>query len=205
MTMVTPRRRLRPEERRREILEAASELVSERGFRGVSIQDIADRAGLGKAGVRHHFPSKNDVLLALLIDRDAHLQQLIETSSSFSGTHPGRGVVDAVVRRNAGHREIVQLFAVLQAEALDPEHPAHDYFRRRLAEALRLFRDATATLPDPDLSALQLVAFLSGLEVLWLQDATVPYQQVWEHFADQMFGPRAAGLEQQTRSTREAS
>ena len=40
----TPKRiRKSPQERREEVLDAAVQLISERGFNGISIQDVADR------------------------------------------------------------------------------------------------------------------------------------------------------------------
>ena len=40
-----------PQERRAEVLDAAVQLISERGFNGISIQDVADRVGISKQGV----------------------------------------------------------------------------------------------------------------------------------------------------------
>ena len=43
----TPKRiRKSPQERREEVLDAAVQLISERGFNGISIQDVADRVGI---------------------------------------------------------------------------------------------------------------------------------------------------------------
>lgn len=47
----TPKRiRKSPQERREEVLDAAVQLISERGFNGISIQDVADRVGISKQG-----------------------------------------------------------------------------------------------------------------------------------------------------------
>ncbi len=48
----------------RHILEAAEPLLAERGFDGVSIMDIARRAGVSKANIYHHFASKEALYLA---------------------------------------------------------------------------------------------------------------------------------------------
>ena len=45
------RTRKSPQERREEVLDAAVQLISERGFNGISIQDLADRVGISKQGV----------------------------------------------------------------------------------------------------------------------------------------------------------
>jgi AcrR family transcriptional regulator len=53
-------------DRRREILETAARLICERGYEGASIQDIADAAGLTKAGLYHHIRSKEHLLLEIM-------------------------------------------------------------------------------------------------------------------------------------------
>jgi TetR/AcrR family transcriptional regulator len=50
----------------RSILEAATTLFSELGFDGASVSAIAERAGVCKANVFHHFPSKEDLYFAVL-------------------------------------------------------------------------------------------------------------------------------------------
>lgn len=48
------------------ILTAAEELFSREGFDAVSMNAIAEKAGVSKANVFHHFKSKNDLYLAVL-------------------------------------------------------------------------------------------------------------------------------------------
>lgn len=56
-----------PQERRAEVLDAAVQLISERGFNGISIQDVADRVGISKQGVLRYVDNK-DKMLALVYD-----------------------------------------------------------------------------------------------------------------------------------------
>lgn len=184
------RRRVAPAIRRAEILDAAARLIARHGYRGVSIQDIADEAGIAKAGLRHHFPVKTDLLVALLEDRDRSALEIAQGSDS-SATGDARRVMDAVVARDVGNRELALLFTVLGAEALDPGHPAHAYFQRRLVSARALFARAAAGLPDPDLIALQTIAYLDGLQALWLRDPAVPVERLWRAFAERIYGPPA--------------
>ena len=51
---------------REKILSAAQSLIQTRSFEGFSFQDIADEVGIRKASLYHHFPSKDDVALAVL-------------------------------------------------------------------------------------------------------------------------------------------
>lgn len=51
---------------RDEILEAAAQIFSEKGFHAASMQDIARAVNLQKASLYHHVSSKQEILLALL-------------------------------------------------------------------------------------------------------------------------------------------
>src|SRR4026208_824401 len=48
------------------ILDSAQDLIQTRSFHGFSFQDIADRVGIRKASLYHHFDSKDAVALAVL-------------------------------------------------------------------------------------------------------------------------------------------
>jgi AcrR family transcriptional regulator len=59
-----PRKRTRL--RKEEIVAEATRLFAERGYEGASMGDLAERVGLRKASLFHHFPSK-DVLYAQVL------------------------------------------------------------------------------------------------------------------------------------------
>lgn len=50
----------------RSIIDAAEALFSENGFAAVSLNDVAERAGVSKANIFHHFESKDGLYLAVL-------------------------------------------------------------------------------------------------------------------------------------------
>lgn len=66
MTTPEPPRKRRPDERPGEILEAALDLFSERGFSGTRLEDVAARAGLSKAAIYLYFDDKTALLKALV-------------------------------------------------------------------------------------------------------------------------------------------
>lgn len=53
------------QEREQLILQAAEESLLERGYHDTSVDDIAARVGVSKGTVYQHFPSKEDLILAL--------------------------------------------------------------------------------------------------------------------------------------------
>lgn len=53
------------------ILRAARELIQTRSYLGLSFQELADRVGIRKASLYHHFPSKEALGIAVL-ERSVH-------------------------------------------------------------------------------------------------------------------------------------
>lgn len=53
------------------ILDVAAGLFARRGFAKTSVQDVADAVGLSKAGLLHHFPSKEALYAAVLGQAEA--------------------------------------------------------------------------------------------------------------------------------------
>ena len=74
MREVTRRSRMKAE-RRLQLVRAATRLFAERGFRAVSMEDLAAEAGVSGPAVYRHFASKEALLADLLIDVS---QQLLD-------------------------------------------------------------------------------------------------------------------------------
>jgi AcrR family transcriptional regulator len=55
---------------RQRLLDTAYDLFSTRGIRGVGVDEVIARAGVAKATLYRHFPSKNDLVLAFLERRE---------------------------------------------------------------------------------------------------------------------------------------
>jgi AcrR family transcriptional regulator len=62
----TTARQVRTGERRAQILRAALEVFSRRGFHGATIREIASTAGLAEGTIYLYFPSKQDVLRGVI-------------------------------------------------------------------------------------------------------------------------------------------
>jgi AcrR family transcriptional regulator len=61
----TVRRRLRPEDRKAELLEAAVRVLGQRGPDGCRIEDITNAAGTAKGNFYRYFPTWDDLVLAV--------------------------------------------------------------------------------------------------------------------------------------------
>src|SRR3954447_24887029 len=164
-------------ERREAILVAANDLFAAQGFRGASLSAIAARVGLSEAGVLHHFPSKEHLLLELLdlrTERDgARVAQALARHEGFLAP------MLALCRENQGTPGLVRLFTILAAESVDLDHPAHEWtvaryraLRGRVTERLRAEQTEGGVDPalDPALIAPQMLAMFDGLQLQWLLD-----------------------------------
>jgi AcrR family transcriptional regulator len=78
------------------ILQAAERLFGEKGYRSVSIEEIAEATGVSKGLVLYHFSSKNALLEHIL--RDALSTLLIKWDSIAQRSGSGRDKIGAAVR-----------------------------------------------------------------------------------------------------------
>src|SRR5215216_3744521 len=79
----------RPRAPRERVLETAYELFSRRGIRAVGIDEVIDRAGVAKATLYRHFPSKDDLVLAFLERREERWTRgLVEAEARKRGATP---------------------------------------------------------------------------------------------------------------------
>jgi len=61
---VTPRR-LKPQQRREQLLDIGAAMFAEKPYEDVYVEDIAARAGVSRALMYHYFPSKRDLYVAI--------------------------------------------------------------------------------------------------------------------------------------------
>lgn len=130
-------------------------------------------------GLLHHVGSKDKLLIAVLENQEAHDE--LAFFEELSRGAAGEGIVPAtdrvtlkracslVVGRNARNPEFVRLFMVLRVEALNNDHPAHEYFMERERRVLSAFRDlAKHETSRPDELASGVMALMDGLQIQWL-------------------------------------
>ncbi|MEU0740794.1 TetR/AcrR family transcriptional regulator [Streptomyces sp. NPDC006134] len=192
-----PGRPSKGERTRARILDSAAELFSRSGFNAVSLRDIAAHAGLTHAGLLHHFPGKESLLVEVLGRRDRTDAESVFPGIVRPGTpEPGpderlRRLI-ALVARNSATPGLVALYTKLSAEATDPGHPAHHYFKERY----RILREEVTVLVaalqaeagppvagDPAVTARQLLALMDGLQTQWLLEPdAVPMEELVRDF-----------------------
>lgn len=167
---------------RRGILDACLVIFGESGFYGASMAEIARRAGISHTGLLHHFPRKEDLLMAVLELQDRRSADYLARNTILDTAADPlailRGMATTLIERDQ-QVGLVELSAVLTGEATASGHPAHDYFETRyrnirsfmtrlftrLGEEGRLSTD----LPPAHLAAITIAA-MDGLHTQWLFD-----------------------------------
>ncbi len=152
------------------------------GFYGATLKDVAARAGISFTGLLHHFPHKEELLLAVLEFRAEQGRNLLEQAGALdpAGDPLGalRGML-AVSADNASYPGLVELHCVMTGEATSPVHPAHGYYTDRFRELRRFYTAAFTALAErgelcspipPAVLADMTLSLLNGLQTQWLYD-----------------------------------
>jgi AcrR family transcriptional regulator len=163
---------------REKIIQSATEEFAQKGFRGAKMADIAKAADLTEPGLLHHFPSKPHLLMEALKERDRIDSERTRAVLQKNNNDILQACIE-LVEHNQTTPGIIQLFNLLVAESISPEHPAHDYFKKRYHNG----RDAwvqviiqgqregniRSDIPADVLGSL-LFAMMDGLQVQWLME-----------------------------------
>ncbi|MBA9005395.1 TetR/AcrR family transcriptional regulator [Thermomonospora cellulosilytica] len=184
--------------RREEILDAAMDLFAEHGYRGASLDQIAERVGLTRQGLLHYFPSKKKLLIALLERREELSREHLVADHIVEKDWPTQ--IAEVVAFDREHPALARIHTILMAESLTEGHPAREHFRdhqRAVREHIaRLLTERYGDrLPSgltTQAAAVALLALLDGLQQQWLLDREqVDHPEVMREVWAILLGPAA--------------
>lgn len=168
------------------ILAAAATLFSEQGYDAVSISTIAERAGVSKANVFHHFTSKDELYFAVVREACRDTER-IQAFVNHSGTFPER-LADFAAAQLTNMLEQAPVARLILRELLkDGEHRGRELAEKvfganfaRLVEILR--RGQRDGELRSDLDPAMVATLLIGANVFFFES-----QEVLRHFPDVQF------------------
>jgi AcrR family transcriptional regulator len=175
------------EDRKQRILEVAQRLLARNGWRNTTLAQIAGEAGVTPAGLLHHFESKEQLLHAVLDARD------LDDDLHADRTGDLVGQVVQVADRFARAPELMGTFTVLLAENILPDAPLHDRMLARHRAATDIVADLIRRGQaegryradiDPAIKAIEILAFVHGMETTWLLDPSIPLTDVFKQYAE---------------------
>ena len=175
--------------RKQRILQVAQRLLTRNGWRNTTLAQIAREAGVSPAGLLHHFESKERLLHALVDVRDADDDAHADRAGDLVAE------IARVPERFDRTPELMGAFTVLLVENLLPDAPLHDRLLGRFRDAVgivaALIRHGQQSGRyradiDPDTKAVEVIAFVNGMETTWLLDPSIPLTEVFQGYADSL-------------------
>ena len=168
------------DERKAQLLQAASNVFSRIGFHAANVSDVATEAGVSQGTIYHYFKSKDDLFMAVF--------EAWETESFYQEVHAA-----AVGSASAAEqlRQLAYGIGVRMAEAREllpanVEFWSHIYRNAAIKESFRqIFSGLRTTLAkliqdgiaqgefvsiDPNAAASLFIAIYDGLILQWLAD-----------------------------------
>ena len=158
------------EDKRARILNEAVVLFGEHGYAGTSLADIANAADISKAGLLHHFSSKDELFakvlerrdredaLSILVESPAVEDNVVDVPVDTVGNVDTLEVAAApdvdvdpwalldryieLLERNVAHRDLTAIYTATAVSVLDAEHPAHRWMANHLNSAVERFESS---------------------------------------------------------------
>ena len=179
------------------ILDAATELMSKYGFYGTSLERISDEVGISKQNLIYYVKNKKNLMMLIIEKRYDETTEF----NAFLTDHdpeiiPGAAPATLpayyrmLARVNEKRPNFVQLFSMLNAEALEPSHPAHTYFAQRNQWAIDRNAHIRWSVPDGinwrD-TMMTANAAMDGIQIYWLRDPSHSLTELWSTCEDSLF------------------
>jgi AcrR family transcriptional regulator len=168
--------RLPRDQRRIQLLDAANEVFTSKGYHAAAMDDIADAAGVSKPVLYQHFPSKLDLYLALLDQSCDRLVEIVEEALASTEDN-----ADRVVATVAAFYEFVSSESGEFRFVFESDLTGDGAVQQRLARVNDEISDAIAeviavdtSLPAPQarLLAVSLVGIAQVSARYWISGGT---------------------------------
>jgi AcrR family transcriptional regulator len=172
-------KRISATQRREAILDAAKPVFGASGYHAATTREIASAAGVSEALLYQHFPGKRQLFEAVINRAAADLE------ARLAAAEHAPNPVDAAMRAYFDFvAEESELYRVFFREALQAD-PAFqqlyvDISRRLLALCERHLATVSTLPPRPALLAHALAGMVSELALWWVEDRTLPLDEVVE-------------------------
>ena len=182
----------RADERRRQLIDAALEVFGDRDYDEVSVDEVAEAAGVSHGLVFQYFGSKKGLYIACLEPLIVDFRERVEPDPELppverlrSGL---RNFADAISERPAGYRSLMTK-ATAFSEVREALERARWWRVTRLAEGMGL---------DPELPAVRVglrswIAYVDSAMLTWL-DQGAPDREVVVEMLVRALGATAEGI-----------
>ena len=178
---------------RDDILDAAAQVIRQKGFHGASMADIAEAVKLQKASLYHHVNSKQEILLALL---DRALEMLFEQINAIAkqplpADEKMHQMIQNYLRLLAENSDLSAVL-LFEHRSLEPDQHARHIPNRDRFEALwrEVIKDGVHeglfTCPDVALAVRALMGTLNWTLTWYHPDGTLSIEQIADQYTNLM-------------------
>jgi TetR/AcrR family transcriptional regulator, regulator of autoinduction and epiphytic fitness len=184
----------RRDRRKAEIVRTATELLSEYGYQGMNLEDVAEQTDIAKATLYHYFSGKDElvatVIEALTADVNRRLEEELDKVRDSGHLEQIRALIREQVRILTDTApEVATLFSWPKTwpesfqEIIKDSRRRHDAIFRRVVEAG--IAAGEFDCPNPDV-ALQCLHGVLNQSSLWIRPSLPPEKkaELWEAVVD---------------------
>ncbi|HWL11231.1 MAG TPA: TetR/AcrR family transcriptional regulator [Planctomicrobium sp.] len=177
-------------ETRQQLLSVAGETICNKGLAGITLEGVAKAAGVSKGGLLHHFPSKQHLIDAVIVDlHERFLEEMRELAKEDPVSTGRRVRAYLKVATRERDEQTNKLCSILAIEARD-NPTLRNQWRDMISSLLRSGADEENTETDPiTLAVVQLAT-----DGLWLAEL----EGVFDNAPD-LYTKIVERLEQMTR------
>ena len=189
----SPHVREKRDRRSKEILRAALRGFRERGYHATTLEDIAERLGVGKTALYHYFPDKESILYA------CHQESLAELDRIIKGT---KELETAAERLGFVIREHVRVMTdtlegsplAFEVSALSPERQheviaARDRYERALRRIIAQgVEDGEFRAADPKIAVFAILGAINWIARWYRPEGSLHADELGAEFAHHLVG-----------------
>ena len=186
------RQQVRTAESTRRLLDAAIELIAEKGFERTTAIEIGERAGYSRSMVRFRYGSK-EALLESLLRNEYEPLLLAAAPEGLDGLHRALAALSRILSAAETQPALLRAFFTVCFEAVGPiEHLRpwlSDWLKRFETEVCSALREgiedgSVGAHVDPELEGRRSIDFGLGLGFRWVLEPTRDFVEEWTDYIE---------------------
>jgi TetR/AcrR family transcriptional regulator len=194
----SPHIREKRDRRSREILRAALRGFRERGYHATTLEDIAERLGVGKTALYHYFPDKESILFACHQESLAELDRIIKGTKELETAAERLGfvirehvrVMTDTLEGSPLAFEVVALSAERQREVIAARDRYERALRRIIAQGIE---DGEFRSVNPKIAVFAILGAINWIARWYRPEGALQADELGAEFVHHLVGGLTCG------------
>ncbi|OYD71483.1 TetR/AcrR family transcriptional regulator [Rhodococcus sp. OK302] len=176
------RTRLSPDERRAQLIDLGARMLAQRPLEQISVEDIADQAGVSRGLLFHYFASKSEFHLAIVRHTSGQMLSRTEPTASDNPITTLRSVlasyVDYVSENRNTYVSLLRGTASGDPQMREVFEQTRDVMAARTLEQLP--KIGLTSTPQVELAVRGWIAFVEEATISWLRAPVITREELIE-------------------------